>query len=170
MDIKQKTNVILIGMPGTGKSTVGVVLAKKMCFSFIDTDLLLATKHERPLYQIIREQGFDGFIKLEGGIGEALQADKTVVATGGSMIFSDSAMVHLKRIGTVVYLDTDISVLERRINRNMFERGVATARPMTVHEIYEYRKPLYEKYADITIKCKDSLEMNVDMIADALRN
>ncbi|MEG1519488.1 MAG: shikimate kinase [Clostridia bacterium] len=163
-----KTNVILIGMPGTGKSTVGVVLAKRLCFDFVDTDLSLASKNKKSLPQLIKENGFDGFIKLEGEIGKELKVDKTVVATGGSMVFSEEAMANLKEIGVVVYLDTDIRVLEKRINSNMNDRGVVTDKPMTTREIYELRKPLYEKYAEITIDCHGTVDDNVLQIVDQL--
>ena len=98
-------NIILIGMPGTGKSTVGVVLAKLLGYDFIDTDIVISNKEKRPLSQIIAEDGYDRFIEIEGEVGAELKCSRCVIATGGSMVFSENAMNNLKSLGTLVWLE-----------------------------------------------------------------
>lgn len=163
-----RNNVILIGMPGTGKSTVGVVLAKRLSFDFVDTDLLLAKKMQKSLPQIVGELGFSGFMQNEGEVGANLSCENTVIATGGSMALCENAMENLSKTGVVVFLDTDVKTLENRINSNMNDRGVVTEKPMTVREIYEYRKPFYQKYAQLTIYCRGNVDDVVLEIVDKL--
>lgn len=161
-------NIVLIGMPGTGKSTVGVILAKQMGYEFVDTDLLLIKRAGRTLPEIMAESGVKGFLELEGRVGESLQCRKCVIATGGSMVFSESAMKNLCNQNVVVWLDTELSVLEERL-RSSAGRGIAAAPGTTIAGIYSVRKPLYEKYADIHIHCAGNTDHVVSQIMEAVR-
>lgn len=145
-------NLILIGMPGAGKSTVGVVLAKKLGYRFIDSDLVIQERKGMLLHQIIEEKGLDGFIKVENDINASLHAEQSVIATGGSVIYGSQAMAHLKSIGTVVYLKLSYRAIQERLG-DLHERGVAVRQGQTLFELYEERTPLYEKYADVTVLC-----------------
>ncbi len=145
-----KDNIILIGMPGAGKSTVGVVLAKALGYDFIDSDLLIQAETGKRLFEIINEVGIEGFLKVEDQVNAGIQASRTVIATGGSVIYGEAAMSHLKAIGTVVYIQVDYKSLERRLG-NLLKRGVAIRKGNTLRDLYNERVPLYEKYADITV-------------------
>ncbi len=159
-------NIILIGMPASGKSTVGVILAKLIGYNFLDTDILLTISEGRPLSQIITQDGYDKFVELEGEVGESIKADKTVIATGGSIVFSEGAMKALSESGTLVWLDVPVSELKKRLVGTLLDRGVATPRIMSLEEIYEMREPLYRKYADYRIICEGTTEL----VARALRD
>ncbi len=161
-------NIILIGMPATGKSTVGVILAKLIGYNFLDTDILLALEQNRPLSQIISEDGYDKFIEFEGQVGKNLKTEKTVIATGGSMVFSENAMKALSESGTVIWLDTPVSELEKRLVGALLDRGVATPEKMTLSEIFEMREPLYKKYADFRIPCDGVTELVATNLRDLL--
>lgn len=145
-------NVVLIGMPGAGKSTLGVVLAKILGYEFIDADLLIQSKLDKTLQKIIDACGPDGFIEVENEVLCTLSASRAVIATGGSAVYSDEAMNHLKSIGTVVYLRVSYEELESRLG-GLHERGVVmkNGMGMSLTDLYEERRPLYEKYADVTI-------------------
>lgn len=145
-------NVVLIGMPGAGKSTLGVVLAKILGYEFIDADLLIQSKLDKTLQKIIDACGPDGFIEVENEVLCTLSASRAVIATGGSAVYSDEAMKHLKSIGTVVYLRVSYEELESRLG-GLHERGVVMKNGigMSLADLYEERRPLYEKYADVTI-------------------
>lgn len=158
-------SIVLIGMPGTGKSTVGVVLAKLLGYDFIDTDILISNREGLPLSEIIVRDGYDRFIEIEGGVGAELYCRRTVIATGGSMAFSDCAMENLSRLGIVVWLDTPVSVIEERISGNLLARGVATPRPMSVSEIYDAREPFYRRWAKLRLPCIG----NTEQVVAALR-
>ncbi|NLH01814.1 MAG: shikimate kinase, partial [Clostridiales bacterium] len=149
---------VLIGMPAAGKSTVGVILAKMLGYNFIDTDILISLEHKRTLPQIIEEDGYDRFIEIEGTVGENLKCEKTVIATGGSMIFSAAAMKNLAENGIVIWLDAPVSELEKRLSGTLSERGVAMPYQMSIREIYGMREPLYQKYADMRIFSSGSTE------------
>lgn len=146
-------NIILIGMPGAGKSTVGVVLAKKMGYCFIDSDLVIQEQTHKLLHEIIREKGQEGFLEAENRINASIEADRAVIATGGSVIYGDEAMAHFKGMGTVIYLRLSYKTLENRLG-DLYERGVALKEGQTLEELYEERIPYYERYADITINCE----------------
>lgn len=162
-------NVVLIGMPGCGKSTVGVVLAKSLGFGFIDTDLLICEKYGKKLQDIIDEKGIDEFLEIEGETGASLNCQNAVVATGGSMAMSKKAMEHLKKIGTVVYIDVAPKELERRIT-NMKTRGIVFRPGERFQDIYNVRTPLYKKYADLTVTVPENgtLESTVSNIVNCL--
>ena len=143
-------NIILIGMPACGKSSVGVILAKTAAMSFVDTDLLLQEKEGRKLQYIIDNQGMDEFLKIEERILSSVNAENAVISTGGSAVYSERAMAHLKSVGTVVYLKLSLSEIDRRL-KNIKTRGMAMGPGETLADLYDYRVPLYERYADITI-------------------
>ena len=145
-----KSNIILIGMPGVGKSTVGVVLAKILGYHFVDTDLVIQEKEGRLLKDIIEQEGNEGFIKIEEKINTELEAEYSVIAPGGSVIYGDKAMRHFKEIGTVVYLKASYEVINTRLS-NLKGRGVVLKEGQTLKNLYDERCVLYEKYADITV-------------------
>ncbi len=142
-------NIILIGMPGCGKSTVGVVLAKAMGYRFLDSDLLIQETDGRLLCDIIEEEGIDGFNEIENKINASIDVRKTVIATGGSVIYGKEAMEHLKSIGTVVYIKLPLSEIRKRLG-DLTKRGVSIRDGQSLEELFEERSPLYESYADIT--------------------
>ena len=143
-------NIILIGMPGVGKSTLGVVLAKVLGFQFIDADLLIQEQERKKLHQIITEVGINGFMEIENQVNASIEAERSVIATGGSVVYCRQAMSHLKEIGTVVYLKVSLSTLEKRLG-NLKRRGVILKKGQTLKDLYEERVPLYEKYADVVV-------------------
>lgn len=143
-------NIILIGMPGSGKSTVGVVLAKVLGYEFLDSDLVIQKREGRLLSEIINENGIEGFLAIENDVNKNINVDRTVVATGGSAVYGVEAMEHLKKIGTVIYLSLEYQPLRRRLG-NLKNRGVVMREGQTFRQLYEERTPLYEKYADLII-------------------
>lgn len=145
-------NIILIGMPGSGKSTVGVVLAKKLGYQFIDSDLVIQERCRKLLHQLIEERGEAGFVMLENEVNASILADRAVIATGGSAVYGKEAMAHFRQIGKIVYLELAFEELEKRLG-DLHERGVVLKEGMTLKELYEERIPLYEKYADIVVSC-----------------
>lgn len=145
-----KENIVLIGMPGVGKSTLGVVLAKELGFEFVDADLLIQKREKRLLKEIIADEGVDGFLKIENDVNASITSTKTVIATGGSVIYGAEAMEHLKKIGTVVYLKLDYETLDSRLG-SLKGRGVVLKDGQNLKSLYEERIPLYEKYADVTV-------------------
>ena len=146
-------NIILIGMPGAGKSTVGVVLAKKLGYAFMDADLVIQVREGKLLHEIISEQGVEGFWQVEEEVNESILTERTVIATGGSAVYGDRAMTHYKGIGKVVYLALPLEDIRERLG-NLDERGVTLREGQDLAALYEERIPLYEKYADITINCE----------------
>lgn len=158
-------NVILIGMPGAGKSTVGVVLAKRMGYRFVDSDLVIQERTGMLLHRIIEERGLDGFIQIENEANASLSMEQSVIATGGSVIYGVEAMEHLKQIGTVVYLKLSYREIENRLG-DLNERGVAIRSGQSLSDLYEERIPYYEKYADVTIDCDG--KMIKDIVADIM--
>ena len=135
-----KNNIILIGMPGSGKSTLGVVLAKKIGYSFIDSDIVIQDTYKKTLEQLIEENGDTGFIKIENDVNCLISPEHTIIATGGSAVYGDEAMEHFKQIGTVIYLKVSEKELESRLG-SLKERGVVSNGKSTVEEIFE--KKLY---------------------------
>lgn len=146
-------NIILIGMPGVGKSSAGVVLAKVMGYKFADSDLIIQEKTGMLLKDIINEKGIDGFIQVENDINKTINMENTVIATGGSAVYGQEAMEHLKTIGTIVYLKASYDDINARLG-DLRGRGVVLKEGQSLKELYEERAPLYEKYADIIIEEK----------------
>ena len=161
-----KNNVILIGMPGAGKSTVGVVLAKLLNYKFVDSDIVIQQKMKKKLKDIILEQGAESFKKIENKINSGLNVKKCVVATGGSVVFGKDAMEHFKKIGTVVYLKVSLASLEKRLG-DLDKRGVVHKHGETLLDIFNERVPLYERYADIVI---DETDSEISQIAMKIEN
>ena len=163
-----RDNIVLIGMPGVGKSTVGVVLAKALGFQFVDADLLIQEAEGKLLSELIEEHGTDGFIEIENRVNSQIQTHRSVIATGGSVVYGKEAMEHLKSIGTVVYLKQNLRVLQRRL-RNLKGRGVVLKEGQTLVDLYKERTVLYEKYADITVdQYKQSIEQTLKAVRKAL--
>lgn len=147
-------NLVLIGMPGAGKSTVGVVLAKQQGLSFLDSDLVIQEQTGLLLHEIIEQQGDDGFRQVENRINASLSAKHSVIATGGSVIYGREAMQHLKKIGTVVYLKLSCGAIAERLG-DLKQRGVTLREGQTLEQLYDERVPLYERYADVTVDCEN---------------
>lgn len=145
-----KDNIVLIGMPGVGKSTVGVILAKVLGYQFVDADLVIQQQEGKLLCEIIEEVGTEGFIEVENRINASLNVTHSIIATGGSVVYGKEAMEHLQSIGTVVYLKVSYETLEKRL-ADIKGRGVVLKEGQDLKALFEERSPLYEKYADIEI-------------------
>ena len=161
-------NLILIGMPASGKSTIGVILAKILGYDFIDTDLLIQKTVGKRLPKIIEQEGIDGFIRIENDICKCLQADHSVIATGGSVVYGEEAMRHFQSLGHIIYLQVDYETLAKRL-QDIRQRGVVLREGQTLHELYDVRTKLYEQYADVTIFEGDrNIERIVGSISDCI--
>jgi len=165
MNPKDK-NITLIGMPAAGKSTVGVLLAKRLGYNFVDVDIVIQERTKKLLKQMIAEEGMDGFMAVENRINAELDVDQSVIAPGGSVIYGKEAMEHLKEISTIVYLKLTYEEVESRLG-NLVDRGVVLKNGMTLRDLYNERVPYYEKYADITIQ---EAGKNVGAVVDELRD
>ena len=162
-------NIVLIGMPGAGKSTVGVLLAKTLGYAFLDTDLVIQEREGRLLQDLVDELGVEAFLDREAAAIVSVDCDRTVIATGGSVVCRDGAMEHLKDLGRIVYLQLPLEELERRLH-NISTRGIAMAPGETLAHIYDYRSPLYQKYADLTVAVgRQTLEETVEQVLRALK-
>ena len=151
---KEKKNIILIGMPGCGKSTVGVVLAKNMGLRFLDSDICIQEQEDCLLHEIIARDGLEGFLAIENRVNASLDVTNHVIATGGSAIYGSDAMEHFKELGTIVYLQLPYEDIKKRLG-DLVKRGVALREGQTLRNLYEERIPLYEKYADVVVNCHD---------------
>lgn len=166
--MEQKTNIVLIGMPGVGKSTIGVILAKVLGYSFLDADLLIQEQEGKLLCEIIEEKGTDGFIEVENRVNASIRADKAIIATGGSVVYGKEAMEHLKEIGRVVYLKVSYAILEKRL-ADIKGRGVVLKEGQTLETLFEERSKLYEQYADIEVSEEGlDVEQTVEKLVEAL--
>ncbi len=149
----RKKNIVLIGMPGVGKSTVGVVLAKNLGISFIDSDLVIQEREEKRLCELIEEHGLEGFLDIEGEVNASFNPKAAVIATGGSAVYRDEAMRHLQDIGLVCYLRLSYEGIAERLG-DLEERGVARREGQDLLQLYAERTLLYEKYAHMTVDCE----------------
>lgn len=150
--MQNKTNIVLLGMPGSGKSTVGVLLAKRLGMRFVDTDLLIQEQEGRLLCEIIEEEGLDRFIEIENRINAAVEAENSVIAPGGSAVYGKEAMEHFREIGEVVYLKLSYRSVARRLG-DLKKRGVVYRPGQSLKALYKERCPLYEAYADYVVEC-----------------
>ena len=158
-------NIVLIGMPGAGKSTVGVVLAKRLGYRFVDSDLVIQEAKGMLLHEIIEERGIEGFLAVENEINASLNVRRSVIATGGSVIYGKEAMELLGENGTVVYLMLPYEAIKKRLG-DLNERGVTVKEGQTLLDLYEERIPYYEKYAGVTIDCES--KMIRDIVAEIM--
>lgn len=157
-------NIILIGMPGAGKSTIGVILAKRLQMDFLDTDIIIQKKHGRLLQEIIDKEGIDAFLKKEEEEIACLNLKNYVIATGGSAVLSKKAMEHLKKLGKIVYINVALNCLKKRI-KNMHQRGIVIEKGQSFEDVYNYRGRLYKIYADFTVDTSNlTLEESADRI------
>ena len=162
------TNLILIGMPACGKSTMGVVLAKTLGMSFIDTDLLIQQEEGEKLQKIIDERGMEAFLAIEERVLSQVKADNAVISTGGSAVYSKTAMEHLKSIGKIVYICLSLEEIQRRL-KNIKTRGIAMKPGETLEDLYNKRVPLYEQYADITLQSEGlGIESSIERLMELL--
>lgn len=161
-------NVIFIGMPAVGKSTVGVIVAKRLGYRFLDTDLLIQEQEGKLLKEIIAERGTEGFLEIEDRVNAGVSTEHSVISPGGSVVYCENAMKHYKEIGTVVYLKISFDIINSRL-KNAKNRGVVLRDGQTFRDLYNERTALFEKYADVTI-CEDhlSLEETVDRVMEIL--
>lgn len=164
----KKNNIVLIGMPGVGKSTVGVILAKLLGYQFIDSDLIIQKEEGKLLKEIIAQVGPEGFIEVENRINASLEAEHSVIATGGSVVYGKEAMQHLKEIGTIVYLSLPFAEIDRRLS-DIKGRGVVLKKGQSLKDLYEERILLYEAYADIQIdesglNVEETIERMIEML------
>ena len=150
MSEQNRNNIILIGMPGVGKSSLGVILAKEIGYRFLDTDLLIQEREDCLLREIIAEKGIDGFLSIEEEVCRSIEAENAVIATGGSVVYGEQAMAHLRELGTVVYLELPYPEVAQRLS-DLAGRGVVLRAGQDLEELYAERSPLYESYADITV-------------------
>ena len=159
-------NIIFIGMPASGKSTVGVVVAKRLGYGFVDTDLLIQAQEKKLLKDIIAEVGNEGFLKIENQVNRDLMVENSVISPGGSVVYCEEAMKHFKEIGTIVYLKVSFETIDRRIS-NAKNRGVVLKEGQTLKDLYDERTALFEKYADYTISEEGlSLEDTIDEVLE----
>lgn len=154
--MKRKENIVLIGMPGAGKSTVGVVLAKRLGRRFVDSDLVIQDKYGKLLHELIEEHGIEGFWQIENDVNASLELEGSVIATGGSAVYGAEAMEHLRSTGKVVYLSLPYEEVAERLG-DLNARGVTLKPGQTLQDLYAERVPLYEKYAHITIACSGKM-------------
>ena len=166
----KKNNIVLIGMPGCGKSTLGVVLAKMLCLDFLDLDLVIQKSIGMTLQEYIDKNGVDAFLELEADIAEGIECESTVLATGGSAVLIERAAKHLLSLGKTVYISLPLAERETRIS-DLSSRGVAMSRGETLCDVYEHRVPIYEKYADIKVDIKDkSIAESAAILCEIIKN
>lgn len=163
-----KDNLIFIGMPAVGKSTVGIVVAKRLGLRFVDADLLIQEQEKKLLREIIAEVGEEGFLKIENQVNAEVEAENSVISPGGSVVYCEEAMRHYKEIGTIVYLKASYQTIKRRI-RNPKKRGVVLREGQSLRDLYNERVPYFEKYADITV-CEDGcrIEETIENVINAV--
>lgn len=167
-NLKHK-NITLIGMPGAGKSTLGVVLAKKIGYRFVDTDLLIQEGEGLLLSEIIEQRGVDGFIECENALLAGLQCERHIIATGGSAVYGTEAVNNLRALGHIVFIDVSLETLKSRLRRNLLDRGVVIKNGRTLEDLYNERYPLYKAAADMSVQTDglSTLEA-VEVLAEAV--
>ena len=149
----KRNNVILIGMPGCGKSTVGVVAAKILGYDFVDCDILIQNKYSKRLWELIELYGCEGFISIEDDVLSKIDCEESVIATGGSAVYGERAMKRMKELGLVIYLRLSLDCVREHIGDTGVSRGVVYRNGSDLESLYEERAPLYERYADVIIDC-----------------
>jgi len=164
--MKSKSNIILTGMCGSGKSTIGVLLAKALGRYFLDCDVFIQAAEGKSLQKIIDEKDLAEFCRIEEEYVICIDLENAVIATGGSVVYSEKSMKYLKGIGTVVHLDLPFEIIEQRVT-NLYTRGVVMEKGQTLKSLYEKRQPLYQKYADFTVDCTNK---NHEQIVDEIIN
>ena len=147
-------NIVLIGMPGVGKSTTGVVLAKNLGMSFIDSDLVIQEQKGKKLHELIEEHGLDGFLEIEEQVKCSISPRSAIISTGGSAVYSAAAMDHFNQIAIICYLKLSYEGIQERLG-DLAERGVVLREGQTLKSLYDERTPLYEKYANLTVECEN---------------
>lgn len=162
-------NLVLIGMPGTGKSVVGQVLAEYLSYAFVDADDLITEVSGKTLPEVLRTEGVEAFLALEEQVGTEAFPKRTVIATGGSMVLSEAAMINLKRDALVIWLETPISKINDRMPDDLIDRGIAAPAGMTIREIYQQRQPLYARYADLIVVSKEDPQSTARQVLDLMR-
>lgn len=163
-------NIVLIGMPAVGKSTIGVILAKVLGYKYIDSDLVIQERESRLLKDIISEEGIEGFLAIENRINASIDENKSVISTGGSAIYGEDAMRHFRESSVIVYLRVDFEVLSQRLV-DIQNRGVVIKDGQTIQDLYQERVPLYEKYADLTIDVSNAtISETIEMLVPRLIN
>ena len=163
-------SIILIGMPSSGKSTLGVLLARELGLKFIDSDILIQESEGKRLHEIIKEKGIDGFMETEDRVNSQIEEKRAVIATGGSVIYCERAMEHLRTLGTVVYLRISFEEMCQRLG-DYSHRGVIMRHGNALEDMYSERALLYEKYADITVDVsKSEFARTLDKICEAISN
>ena len=164
----KKTNITLIGMPASGKSSVGVVLAKRLGKKFVDTDIVIQEKYGKLLKELIEEHGDEGFREIEDEVNAGLDLDNCIISPGGSVVYGEKAMQHLKEISVIIYLELSYNAIKSRLFE-LRERGITLKEGQSLKDLYLERVPLYEKYADITVnEMKKTLAKTIDEICDRL--
>ena len=164
----KKTNITLIGMPASGKSSVGVVLAKRLGKKFVDTDIVIQEKYGKLLKELIEEHGDEGFREIEDEVNAGLDLDNSIISPGGSVVYGENAMRHLKEISVIIYLELSYTAIKSRLG-DLRERGITLKEGQSLKDLYLERVPLYEKYADITVnEMKKSLSKTIDEICERL--
>lgn len=156
-------SIILIGMPSCGKSTLGVLLAKKLGMEFIDSDLLIQSKYKKLLHELIAEQGNEGFLALEAEVNCSIQATDAVIATGGSAVYSERAMRHLAGLGKIVYIHISYEEMAARLG-DYAHRGVVMPNGYTLRDLYDERTALYQKYAHVTVSGEGGMTKAIERI------
>ena len=169
MDGVLMKNIVLIGMPGTGKSVVGHALAERLDYTFIDVDDLIVEDTGKTLPEILRTEGLDAFLRIESRVGAGIQRENTIIATGGSMVLSAEAMENLKENSVIIWLETPLSQISDRMPEDLTDRGIAAKPGMTIRDIYEQRVPLYAKYADLIVVSRDGAEDTAHQVDEMLR-
>ena len=163
-------NIVFIGMPASGKSTVGVVVAKRLGYKFVDTDLVIQEVEKRLLKEIIAEEGNEGFLRIEDRVNAEIQEERAVISPGGSVVYCENAMRHYKETGMIVYLHTSYETISNRLH-NAKNRGVVLKDGQTLKDLYEERTALFERYADLTISEEGrDLEETIEEVLRVLEN